>query len=178
MHRAVLLGLGCWLAAAGVALAQGLPEGTFASIKEGCAKLKDKTVTELGADLDFTVLSKTGYQRECGALRLRHRHAAQRDELARHRVLRGAGLYLIPICSPSSQKQNGDLSVTRMTVQQPSYDQTDEESCAVPDDLDPSEVDRPKTDDNQAKRPSDAGADAGTSAQEEASTCLFPLRET
>jgi hypothetical protein len=46
MHRAILLGLGVWLAAAGVALAQGLPEGTFASSKEGCAKLKDKTVTE------------------------------------------------------------------------------------------------------------------------------------
>ncbi len=29
MHRAILLGLGVWLAAAGVALAQGLPEGTF-----------------------------------------------------------------------------------------------------------------------------------------------------
>ncbi len=60
MHRAALLGLGVWLAAAGVALAQGLPEGTFASSKEGCAKLKEKTVTELGQDLDFTVFSKTG----------------------------------------------------------------------------------------------------------------------
>ena len=42
------------------------------------------------------------------------------------------------------QKQNGDLSVTRMTVQQPSFDQTEEEPALSADDLDPAEIDRAK----------------------------------
>lgn len=60
MHRAALLAFGTLLASAGLAAGQGLPEGTFASSKEGCAKLKQKTAAELGQDLDFTVLSKAG----------------------------------------------------------------------------------------------------------------------
>ena len=39
-------------------------------------------------------------------------------------------------------KENGDLSVTRMTVQQGPYDETDEEPSLSADDLDPSEVGR------------------------------------
>jgi len=59
-----------------------------------------------------------------------------------------------------------------MTVQQDSYDETDDESSTIPDDLDPSEVDRPKTDDNQTTA-GDAGADAGASAQEEDQNAFF-----
>ncbi len=38
------------------------------------------------------------------------------------------------------QTKDGDLRVTRMTVQQPSFDQTEEEPSLSDDDLDPSEV--------------------------------------
>ena len=43
MRRTALLAFGVWLASSGLALAQGLPEGIFASSKEGCAKLKEKS---------------------------------------------------------------------------------------------------------------------------------------
>jgi hypothetical protein len=48
--------------------AQGLPEETYASRKEGCAKLQSKTAAELGTELDFYVLTGkglTGYQQAC-----------------------------------------------------------------------------------------------------------------
>ena len=129
MHRAVLLGLGVWLAAAGVALAQGLPEGTFASSKEGCAKLKDKTVTELGQDLDFTVFSKTGTSanaERCDFVNVTPHNATSWLATA---FCEEPG-FTFPDVFAIVQKQTGDLSVTRMTVQQDSYDETDDESSA------------------------------------------------
>ena len=50
--------------------------------------------------------------------------------------------YTYPDLFAILEKQNGDLSVTRMTVQQPSYDQTEEEPALSADDLDPAEVRR------------------------------------
>ena len=171
MHRAVLLGLGVWLAAAGVALAQGLPEGTFASSKEGCAKLKDRTVIELGQDLDFTVFSKTGTSanaERCDFVNVTPHNATSWLATA---FCEEPG-FTFPDVFAIVQKQTGDLSVTRMTVQQGSYDETDDESSTIPDDLDPSEVDRPKTEDNPTAA-GDDGADAGASAEDEDPNAFF-----
>jgi hypothetical protein len=49
MTRAFLLMLGLLLAGAGARLAQGLPEGTFASTKEGCEKLATKANGSISA---------------------------------------------------------------------------------------------------------------------------------
>jgi hypothetical protein len=171
MHRAILLGLGVWLSAAGVALAQGLPEGTFASSKEGCTKLKDKTVTELGQDLDFSVFNKTGLSanaQRCDFVSVTPHNATSWLATA---FCEEPG-FTFPDVLAIVQKQTGDLSVTRMTVQQDSYDETDDESSAFADDLDPSEVDRPKAEDNQTAA-GDDGADAGASAEDEDPNAFF-----
>ena len=72
MMRAVVLGVGLWLAGAGMAPAQApensLPDGTFASTKDDCAKLATKTPAEIGDEIDFEVLTKkglTGYRQVC-----------------------------------------------------------------------------------------------------------------
>ena len=49
MTRAFLLMVGLLLAGAGARLAQGLPEGTFASTKEGCEKLATKAKRSISA---------------------------------------------------------------------------------------------------------------------------------
>lgn len=171
MHRAVLLGLGVWLAAAGVARAQGLPEGTFASSKEGCAKLKDKTVTELGQDLDFSVFSKTGVSanaQRCDFVSVTPHNATSWLATA---FCEEPG-FAFPDVFAIVQKSTGELSVTRMTVQQDSYDETDDESAAFADDMDPSEMDRPKVEDNETAG-GDAGTDTGPSAEDEDPDAFF-----
>ncbi len=50
--------------------------------------------------------------------------------------------YAYPDLFAILEEKNGDLRVTRMTVQQPSYDQTEEEPELSLDDLDPSEIGR------------------------------------
>ena len=130
MHRAALLGLGVWLAAGGLAHAQGLPEGTFASSKEGCAKLKEKTVTELGQDLDFTVFSKTGVSanaQRCDFVGVTPRNATSWLATA---FCEEPG-YAFPDVFAIVQKKTGDLSITRMTVQQESYDESEDEFLGV-----------------------------------------------
>ena len=68
------------------------------------------------------------------------------------------------------QKKTGDLSVTRMTVQQDSYDETEDESAAFADDLDPSEIDKPEPDEGDKTAGGDDGADAEASARRKTST--------
>lgn len=53
-------GLALLVAGAGAASAQGIPDGVYASSKEGCTKLQSKSAKELGDDLDFYVLTKKG----------------------------------------------------------------------------------------------------------------------
>ena len=142
MHRAALLAFGVLLASAGLAAAQGLPEGIFASTKEGCAKLKQTSAAELGDDIDFTILNKSGFNARPAALRLRHRDRAQRDQLAGHPRFARSRAIAYPDLFAILEEKNGDLRVTRMTVQQPSYDQTEEEPELSLDDLDPSEIGR------------------------------------
>ena len=169
MHRAAALALGLWLAVASSALAQSLPEGTFASSKEGCAKLKEKTVTELGQELDFTVLNKTGIDanaQRCDFVSVSPRNATSWLATA---FCEEPG-YAFPDMFAIIQKKTGDLSVTRMTVQQDSYDETEDESSAFADDLDPSEIDKAEPDDGDKTAGGD-GAEVG--AEEEDLNAFF-----
>jgi hypothetical protein len=159
MRRTALLAFGVWLASSGLALAQGLPEGIFASSKEGCAKLKEKTVAELGKDLDFTVLSKTGVTanaQRCDFVGVTPRNATSWLATA---FCEEPG-YAFPDLFAIVQNKTGDLNVTRMTVQQDSYDETEEEPSALADDLDPSEIGRHES----------AGSDDGSTADEGAAS--------
>jgi hypothetical protein len=140
MHR-TLLAFVILSASASLAAAQGLPDGTFASTKEGCAKLKEKSASELGGDLDFTILNKTGFnagQQRCDFVTVTTHNATSWLATA---FCEEPG-YTYPDLFAILQKTNGDLTVTRMTVQQPSYDQTEEEPSLSLDDLDPAEIGR------------------------------------
>lgn len=162
MHRVALLAFGLWLAAAGVALGQSLPEGTFASSKEGCAKLKEKTLTELGQDLDFSVFSaKKGVDansQHCDLVSIMPRNATSWLATA---FCEEPG-YVFPDVFAIVQKKTGDLSITRMTVQQESYDGPEDDAAAFADDLDPSEMDRPEKGEGET-----AEGDDGTEAAAE-----------
>jgi len=165
MHRAALLGIGLWLASSGLVLGQGLPEGTFASSREGCAKLKDKTVAELGQDLDFTVLNKTGVSansQRCDFVSATARNTTSWIATA---FCEEPG-YVFPDLFAIVQKQTGDLSVTRMTLQQESYDEIEEDPAALADDLDPSEMDRPEKEDGKTAA-GDNGANAEAGAEDD-----------
>lgn len=152
MIRAALLAIGVLLTSVSVAAAQGLPDGTFASTKEGCAKLKQSSAAELGDDIDFTVLNKAGFNagvQHCDFITVTARNATSWLATA---FCEEAG-YTYPDLFAILEKKNGDLSVTRMTVQQPSYDQTEEEPSLSLDDLDPAEIGRDEgagSDDSQA----------------------------
>ena len=140
MHR-TLLAFVILSASASVAAAQGLPDGTFASTKEGCTKLKDKTASELGADRDFTILNKTGFNaglQHCDFVTVTAHNPTSWLATA---FCEESG-YTYPDLFAILEKTNGDLTVTRMTVQQPSYDQTEEEPSLSLDDLDPAEIGR------------------------------------
>lgn len=152
MRRATLLALVIVSASASLAAAQGLPEGTFASTKEGCAKLKQTSVAELGDTIDFTVLNRTGFNTgltHCDFVTVTPHNATSWLATA---FCEEPG-YTYPDLFAVVQKSDGDLSVTRMTVQQPSYDQTEEEPSLSLDDLDPAELGRDQgagNDDSQA----------------------------
>jgi hypothetical protein len=154
MKRTALLTFGVWLLGAGLAAAQGLPEGTFASSKEGCTKLQNKTPAELGEGLDFTVVSKTGvvgYLQRCDFVNVTAHNATSWLATA---FCEESG-YTYPDLFAIAQKDNGELSVTRLTSQQETYEGAGDDSSANADDLDPSEADR------DDKAGSDKGAATG-----------------
>jgi hypothetical protein len=141
MKRTALLTFGVWLLDTGLAAAQGLPEGTFASSKEGCTKLQNKTPAELGEGLDFTVVSKTGmvgYLQRCDFVNVTAHNATSWLATA---FCEESG-YAYPDLFAIAQKDNGELSVTRLTSQQETYEGAGDDSSANADDLDPSEADR------------------------------------
>jgi hypothetical protein len=141
MKRTALLTLGVWLLGSGLAAAQGLPEGTFASSKEGCTKLQNKTPAELGEGLDFTVVSKTGvvgYSQRCDFVNVTAHNATSWLATA---FCEESG-YTYPDLFAIAQKDNGELSITRLTSQQETYEGAGDDSSASADDLDPSEADR------------------------------------
>jgi hypothetical protein len=151
MHR-TLLAFVILAASVSVAAAQGLPEGTFASTREGCTKLKEKSASELGDDLDFNILNKVGFNaglQHCDFVTVTARNATSWLATA---FCEEPG-YTYPDLFAIIEKKNGDLSVTRMTVQQPSFDQTEEEPSLSLEDLDPAEIGRDEgagSDDSQA----------------------------
>jgi hypothetical protein len=151
MMRAVLLATGLWLANAGMAPAQGpentLPDGTFASTKDDCAKLETKTPAELGQEFDFEVLTKKGfteYQQACDFVSVSARDAKSWVATA---FCDEAG-YTYPDLFSIRQRDDGRLNVTRITdlTQQGGYDASAQ--------ADPSEADTPEQ--------SAGGADSGT----------------
>jgi hypothetical protein len=127
MMRAVPFGVGLWLACAGMALAQtpenSLPEGTFASTKDDCAKLATKTSAELGEEFDFEVLTRkglAGYQQVCDFVNVSARDAKSWVATA---FCDEAG-YTYPDLFSIKQRDDGRLNVTRITdlTQQGGYD--------------------------------------------------------
>jgi len=146
MTRAFLLMLGLLLAGAGAGLAQGLPEGTFASTKEGCEKLATKTTDELGENFDFHILSETGtqgYGQACDFVNVTARNATSWVATA---FCDHEG-YVYPDLFAIAQKEDGTLSVTRSTDSGPvnGLEESAEGEDLPADDLDPSQVgsDRP-----------------------------------
>jgi hypothetical protein len=113
--RLIFLGLlGLWLLGTCGASAQGLPEGTYASSKEGCTKLQSKTAGELGEDLDFYVLTGkglTGYQQACDFVNVYTHDATSWVATA----FCDEGGYTYPDLFSIKQKDDGRLDVTRFT---------------------------------------------------------------
>jgi hypothetical protein len=124
------------------ALAQGLLDGTFASTKEGCAKLVSKTPAELGADLDFSVLSKAGvttYLQRCDFVSVVP-HDAKSWVATAFCDEQG---YVYPDLFAIAEREGGKLSVTRVTdLTQESSEGPADDSSSSADNLDPSELDR------------------------------------
>jgi hypothetical protein len=156
------------LVGAAPAFAQGLPDGTFASTKEGCAKLVGKTAAELGADLNFYVLNKSGvtsYLQRCDFVSVAPHDARSWVATA---FCEEQG-YVYPDLFAIAEKEEGKLSVTRVTdLTQEPYEGHDEDSPITSDDLNPSELDK---DEGQAsgdsKSPSGQG-DADTPSASDA----------
>lgn len=151
MVRTVLIGIGLVLAAAGMAPAQApetsLPDGTFASTKDDCAKLAMKTLTEIGDEIDFEVLTRkglAGYRQVCDFVSVSAHDAKSWVATA---FCDESG-YTYPDLFSIKQKDDGRLNVTRITdlTQQGGYDAS---AQADPSDSDTAEQ-------------SAGGADSGT----------------
>jgi hypothetical protein len=130
MGRIATLGFAFCLLGAGTVSAQDLPEGTFASSPEGCSKLQTKTVSELGEDLDFQVLTKKGltaYQQSCDFVNVFGHDATSWVTTA---FCDEAG-YSYPDLFSIKQKESGKLNVTRSTdLTQQGSDEASSESGA------------------------------------------------
>ena len=141
MTRAVFLMVGLLLAGAAAGLAQSLPEGIFASTKEGCERLASKTPDELGEDFDFHIVTKTGtqgYGQACDFVNVTARDATSWVATA---FCDDEG-YVYPDMFAIAQKEDGTLSVTRSTDSGPvdGLEDSAESEDLPADDLDPSEV--------------------------------------
>ncbi len=140
MQRRAPWFLAAWFIVVSPASAQGLPDGTFASDKDGCAKLIGKTPAELGSDLDFYVLNKSGvttYLQRCDFISVTP-HDAKSWVATAFCDEQG---YIYPDLFAIAQREEGKLSVTRETdlTQEPS--EAADDSSVPSDDLDPSELD-------------------------------------
>ena len=141
MTRAFLLMVGLLMAGAGAGLAQGLPEGTFASTKEGCDRLATKTPDQLGENFDFHILTKTGaagYGQACDFVSVAPRDATSWLATA---FCDDEG-YVYPDMFAIAQKVDGTLSVTRSTDSGPldGLEDSAESEDLPADDLDPAQV--------------------------------------
>jgi hypothetical protein len=114
MVPALSLLLWASVAEAQVGGAGKLPEGTFASTPEDCAKLETTTPAELGEDLDFEVLSAKGlvaYQQTCDFVSVAARDATSWVVTA----FCEEGGYSYPDLFSIKSKADGSLNVTRVT---------------------------------------------------------------
>lgn len=138
--RALLVMAGLTLFAA-PATAQELPEGTFASSKEGCDRLATKTPDQLGKNFDFSILTKTGtesYGHSCSFLNVTPRNETSWLATA---FCDDEG-YIYPDMFAIAQKDDGTLGVTRTTDSAPeqSFEAPGDSEDLPADNLDPSEV--------------------------------------
>jgi hypothetical protein len=128
MQRVASLMTAAWLMGAAPVFAQGLPDGTFASTKEGCAKLVSKTPAELGADLNFNVLTRSGvtsYLQRCDFFGVTA-HDAKSWVATAFCDEQG---YIYPDLFAVAEKEEGKLSVTRVTdLTQEPYEGHDDRS--------------------------------------------------
>jgi hypothetical protein len=132
-------------ATSGTALAQDFPEGTFASDKEACDKLAEKTPAELGDELDFQVISKKGlvaFQQSCDFVTISPHDASSWVATA---FCDEAG-YSYPDLFSIKKKGDDRLNVTRVT------DLTQSSSAA-----DAGATDEPEGDDGTAKHDEESG---------------------
>jgi hypothetical protein len=132
MRCTALLMTTIWLLGTSALAAQGLPDGTFASSKDGCAKLKTKTPAELGEDLDFTVVTKTGltgYQQRCDFINVTPHNAT--SWLATAYCEEQGNAY--PDLFAIAQKEDGSLNVTRLATEPESYDGAGEDDSELAD---------------------------------------------
>jgi hypothetical protein len=148
MQKAGLAMLGIWLAGASLASAQDLPEGMFASSEAGCALLKAQTAEDLGEELDFYVLNRSGittYMQRCEFVQVTPREGARWLATA----ICDDGGYIYPDLFTVAQKTDGGLAVTRLTdlTQQESPDAQDQPSLA--DDMNPVELGRDPAEDEE-----------------------------
>ncbi|HEX7533375.1 MAG TPA: hypothetical protein VF340_09070 [Methyloceanibacter sp.] len=164
MQRIALCMIAVWLVGAAPAHAQGLPEGTFASSKDGCAKLVSKTPAELGADLDFYVLNKTGvtsYLQRCDFVAVAP-HDAKSWVATAFCDEQG---YVYPDMFAIAERAGGELSVTRVTdLTQEPLEGPSEDQSATSDDLNPSQLDRDQDQAGGDDTASSGHGDADTSS--------------
>jgi hypothetical protein len=162
MQRVAPLIIVAWLMGAAPAFAQELPDGTFASTKEGCAKLVSKTPAELGADLNFNVLTKRGvtsYLQRCDFVSVTP-HDAKSWVATAYCDEQG---YVYPDLFAIAEKEEGKLSVTRVTdLTQEPYEGHDDDSSISSDDLDPSELDKNENQASGDSKPPSGQGDAET----------------
>jgi hypothetical protein len=154
MYRTALVMIGIWLLGTSALVAQGLPEGTYASSKEGCAKLKTKTPAELGEDLDFTLLNKTGftgYQQRCDFVNVTPRNATSWVATA-YCEEQGYGY---PDLFAIGQKEGDKLNVTRLATQQDSYEGVPDDSELADQDTESSETEAGKSGDQASPESGD-----------------------
>jgi hypothetical protein len=157
MRCTALVGMGIWLLSTGPLAAQSLPDGTFASSKAGCTKLANKKLAELGEELDFTVVTKTGftgYQQRCDFVNVTLHNAMSWLATA---YCEEQG-YAYPDLFAIAQKEDGSLSVTRLATQPESYDGAPADDSELAD-QDPAGAD--------AENPNTSGDQPSAQAQSE-----------
>ncbi|MEZ5827628.1 MAG: hypothetical protein R3D30_11055 [Hyphomicrobiales bacterium] len=142
MRTASSVMLGAWLAVVTPAFAEDLPDGTFASIPEGCAALKEKTPTELGDELDFYVLTKAGIsadKQRCDFVQV----TPQGEGRWLAEAFCDEDDYIYPDLFAIARTDKGGLAVTRLTdVTHQSGSETEGPAPFGEDDMNPVELDR------------------------------------
>jgi hypothetical protein len=141
MTRVLLVMAGLAMLGAAPATAQDIPEGTFASSKEGCDRLATNTPDQLGENFDFHIITKTGsaaYGQSCDFVNVTARNATSWLATA---FCDDEG-YIYPDLFAIAQKEDGTLSVTRSTDAGPvdALEEPADGEDLPADDLDPAEL--------------------------------------